>query len=318
MLDALKFVQGAINKRDYVPALTHFCIKDGRVMGFNGKLSLSAPIDLDVACYPKASAFVAAVEACKDTIELHVTNQGKLSVRSGKFRALVEQIAPEEYPEVQPEGYMVEFKQPIIPALRKLYDLTCEDASRPWAASVLFDGALLMTTNNVVLIQYWIGNQFPYRVSIPRYAVRELVRIGEEPARVQVSGHSATFYYEGGRWLRTQLTAADWPDVESLFQKISEQDLQPIPEGFFEALETLMPFVGKENKVLMTPGLLSTADPKDEHGASVEVEGVECGLYNINMLLLLKDVATRVGFQYYPAPVYFRGDNLHGAIMGMR
>ncbi len=44
MLSALKFVKGAVSTKDYVPALTHFQIKGGRVTGYNGKLSLSSPI----------------------------------------------------------------------------------------------------------------------------------------------------------------------------------------------------------------------------------------------------------------------------------
>ena len=67
MLEVLKFVKGAVGKKDYVPALTHFQIADGRITGFNGKISLSSPIALDLECCPKAIPFVKAIEACTDT-----------------------------------------------------------------------------------------------------------------------------------------------------------------------------------------------------------------------------------------------------------
>ncbi len=42
MLDTLKFIQGAVARKDHVPALVHFRIAGGRIRGFNGTLSLAA------------------------------------------------------------------------------------------------------------------------------------------------------------------------------------------------------------------------------------------------------------------------------------
>ena len=44
MLKALKFVQGAVSKKDLVPALTHFRIENGTVRSYNGMLALCTPI----------------------------------------------------------------------------------------------------------------------------------------------------------------------------------------------------------------------------------------------------------------------------------
>ena len=55
MLAALKFVQGAVARRDFVPALTHFYIADGFVKGYNGRIAICAPIDVDLVATPKAA-----------------------------------------------------------------------------------------------------------------------------------------------------------------------------------------------------------------------------------------------------------------------
>ncbi|QFR59683.1 hypothetical protein P6F33_gp82 [Pseudomonas phage Quinobequin-P09] len=42
------------------------------------------------------------------------------------------------------------------------------------------------------------------------------------------------------------------------------------------------------------------------------------GVYQIEMLKLLKDVAQKIDFSAYPNPCLFYGDRLRGAIVGMR
>ena len=40
VLSALKFVQGSVAKKDFVPALKHVVIENATVRGFNGVLAL--------------------------------------------------------------------------------------------------------------------------------------------------------------------------------------------------------------------------------------------------------------------------------------
>lgn len=316
MLDALKFVQGSVNSKDLVPALAHFCIRDNRITGFNGRLALSAPLAVDLECYPRAKDFYNAVRACESTVELHVTASQRLSVRSDNFQAFIEQVPAESYPAIAPEGVRVELKGNILPALRLLYDITCEDVSRPWAASVLFDGGTVMTTNNIVLAQYWLGHHFPYRISIPRYAVAEMIRIGEEPLFVQLTSHSATMHYAGERWLRTQLVSPQWPDILPLLESVSTQEAQDIPEGFFDALETLMPFIAADGRVYLMDDCVSTAEVE---GASVVVKGLrKSGAYNVHMLRILQGAVSSAAFAAHPKPAAIFGPQLRGAIIGMR
>src|SRR5689334_19456978 len=92
MLKELKFVQGAVAAKDYVPELQHFKISGGRVEGFNGTIALSTPIDLAIEAMPKAVSFVKAIERIPDGTEvaLNLTQAGRLSVKAGAFRAFVE------------------------------------------------------------------------------------------------------------------------------------------------------------------------------------------------------------------------------------
>lgn len=318
MLDALKFVKGAVSTKDYVPALTHFQIAGGRVTGFNGKISLSAPIPLDIDCTPKAQAFIAAIEACTETAQLNMTANGKLRIRSGKFSAHVECINQDQFPAVRPEGVAIQMTGPLLPALTMLNDFAADDASRPWATGVLLDGGSAYATNNIVIIEHWLGYHFPYRLNVPRSTVREMIRIGEEPVALQATEGSITFHYQGERWLRSALNNVEWPDVTGLFAKVEAVDadtLQDVPEELFAALTTLEPFVDPTGKLWIGDGAVATAALD---GASVEVEGLPTCSFNHRMLSLLQGVATKAAFSAWPAPVAFYGDCVRGAIAGMR
>lgn len=315
MLDALKFVQGAVAKKDFIPALTHFHISGGFIKGYNGSLALCSPIDLDLEVTPKADPFIKAIATCKDTVQLNMTPAGRLSIKSGSFRAFVD-CTDEAYPDIQPEGEVLELDGALLEALKKLNPFIAEDASRQWARGILFRGSSAFATNNVTLVEYQLGYNFPVEVNIPQPAVQELIRIGEEPSKVQVCENSVTFHYASGRWLRTQTYSTQWPDVAKILDRDSTQ--RPFPEGFFEALADLLPFADNLERVYFLSTRMATT-PVEGLGASVDLVGLpEQGIYNIRQLQLLEAVAETIDLSQYPAPCLFYGDRVRGAIVGMR
>lgn len=315
MLEDLKFVQGAVARKDYVQALTHFDIRDGRIKGYNGTLALSSPINLNLDVKPKAVEFVKAIQTCKDTVQMNMTPAGRLSIKSGKFKALVNCIEG-DFPDVEPEGEVVELSGQLLTAIKVLNPFIAEDASRPWARGILINGSCAFATNNVVLVQYWLGHHFPYIVNIPKPAVQELLRINQEPTHVQLSPSSITFLYEGGRWLRTQTYSTEWPDLNKVLSR--EASPEPFPDGFFEALEDLAPFTDELERVFFQENRIVTSQD-DTEGATVEVPGLPgTGCYNIKLLRLLEGVAERIDLTAYPAPCIFYGEYLRGAMVGLR
>lgn len=315
---SLKFVIGAVSKKDLVPELTHFQIKGSRVTGFNGRLCLSSPIDCDLDCCPRAEPFVAAVNASTDeTVQLTLAKNGKVLIRAGKFRAYVDTIEPDAFPDMAPEGQSIDIHGPLLPALRTLYDFTAEDASRPWAAGILFAGGTAIATNNIIIAQYWLGHQFPFVVNIPRFTILEMLRIGEEPISIQMTASSITFHYEGARWLRSQLHTTEWPDVSKILDALpSKEEVPLIPKDLAPALEQVAPFLDSLGTVLMDREGISTS--ADEDGAHVTLEGLYFGAVNHKMLRLVMNTADRIGFDAYPKPLPFYGKSVRGAIATMR
>lgn len=318
MLSTLKFVQGAVSRKDFVPELTHFRIKEGRVTGYNGKMVLSSPIDLDIDCCPKAIPFVKAIEACTDTAQLHLTATGKLAIRSGAFRTHVETLQ-EAFAGVEPEGDFIEIDGQLLPALQQLINFCGEDASRQWAMGILLDGQSAFATNNVIVAERWLGYHFPYRINLPRYALKEILRIKEEPTRLQVNRNNVTFHYSGDRWLRTQLNSIEWPDILKHFSELPPA-VDEVPTGFWEALEMLEPFTDEAGRIFMNGGVLSTVAKDEDQGTVITLPDASClrGIFNVTMMRLLEGIAERIGFEEYPRPCAWYGDKIRGAIIGMR
>ena len=316
MLDAIRFVQGAVAKKDYLPELTHFRIKDGTIRGFNGCLGLHSPIALDLEASPRAIPFVKAIQACQDTIQLHLTNSGKLAIRSGKFKAFIDCLV-EEFPDIPPSGHLIQLEKGILKPLKVLFPFIAEDASRPWARGILFRGQSALATNNINLIEYWLGFTFPVELNIPRMAVAELLRINIEPEAIMMDSDSCSFLYPGGRWLRTSVCDILWPDVSRILNNSADTPVQ-IEEALWQAVESLNPFVDDLGKIFLSEGMIATTEALDT-GANVEMSSVHAkACFNNKQLLMLKGVASSIAFGEAPKPCHFYGDRIRGVISGMR
>lgn len=316
ILKGLKFVQGAVAKKDFVPALKHFIIENNRVRGFNGILALCTPISFDIKCKPEATTLIKAIGNCEDIVSLALTKAGSLSIKSGVFKVNIKCIE-EDTPHVEPEGNVVNFDgEKLLAGIKAVAPFISNDASRMWANGILVKEGSLFATNNVMLVQYWLGVQFPKTINIPLAAIKEMLRINEAPIFAQVAENSITFHYSEDRWLRTQLYITEWPDLAKIVNKESVQ--APVDQRLFKGLDTIRPFVGKTGVVIFKDNHLCTHDDESE-GASYFIPDIHWdGRYNIEMLSLLEGTAETIDWSMYPGACIFQGGMLRGAIIGMK
>lgn len=316
MLKELRFVQGAVARKDFVPALTHFAIADGIVRGYNGMLALCSPLPFDIKCNPKAGPLINAIGNCGETVALALTAAGRLSVKSGKFKVFIDCVEGDT-PHVLPEGEDVVMDgAALLQALKVLAPFIGDDASRPWSNGVLLLGQSAFATNNTILVEYWTGATFTQPINLPRAAIKEMLRINEAPTRVQMTERNITFHYSGDRWLRTQLLETKWPDLVRVLNR--ESNAKPIQKELFEGLDAVKGFTDKMGRILFKPGQIATHLEATE-GSSYDIDGFEYeGVYQIDMLRLLDGPVTSIDWTAYPNACMFFGDRLRGAIIGMR
>lgn len=325
IIDSLKFVQGSVAKKDFLPAMTHFVIENKTVRGYNGMIALCSPIDFDIDCKPKADELVHAVSNCEETIVMSMTDAGRLRLVAGDYKVFVKCVT-EDTPHVLPEGDSATFDgAAMLAALRAVEPFIGDDASRPWSTGVLLKGGSAIATNNVCIVEYWIGAEFPRTVNIPSIAIKEMLRIGEAPTHAQFTSNSATFHYTDKRWIRTQLLNTEWPDIGKILNVIS--NAQDVDERLFTGLKKIHKRADAMHRVFIRDGVLSTVECKPTEkdpegygeGAQHKVSGLVCdGIFSIAMLELLHGVAKSIDFSTYPRPCLFFGEQLRGAIIGMK
>lgn len=317
MLKALRFVQGAVAKKDYTPILTHFRIHNGFIRSYNGILSLCSPIPLDINANPTALGLLKVIRACDNTIAINLTPKGRLSVKSGNFQAFVD-CTEETFPEINPEGPSVDLQPGLLSIIKQLTPLTAQDASRPWAQGILFRGNSAYVTNNVVLAERWLGYTFPVEINVPQPALLEMLRINEDPIRMQATDKSCTFHYANNRWLHSTTYSVEWPDVSRVLEH-EHGAIQDIPNELWVGAHKMLPFVDDFEVLWLSPNRIHTHCEADV-GASDTVEGLNVDAtiaMNIKHLLLLEGVAKQIAFTKAPRPSMFYGENIRGAILGM-
>jgi hypothetical protein len=322
MLDKLKFVQRGVARRDFVPGLTHFRIKDKRVTGFNGAYALSAPVDIGFNIAPHAALFTMALNACEDVIQLRMEKPDVLIVRSGDFKSAVPCVPLDQVPETFPEGALIPTHESVLDAFTGLREFIGFDASRPWATGILLSGQSAFATNNSVLAEYWLGTPFPHVVNVPSAVVDEVVKVSEELSALQIGTNSITFHYSDGRWIKSQLLALDWPDVLNVLDASwSGSNLVPVPDGLANACEKLTPFAARKDSRLHFRGgdVATSKDGTESGGTLIELPGLPTkGIYHTLFLNQVLAVAEQIDFTKYPLPIPFAGQNLRGAMLGVR
>jgi DNA polymerase III sliding clamp (beta) subunit (PCNA family) len=316
LLNTLKFVQGGVSKKTFIPELTHFCIEDSTIRSFNGSLALNSPIALDINCKPKAAPFVQAIRKCTETVTMTMTPTGKLSVKSGAFKALIDCIDGET-PHVTPSGERFDFDGlSLLSTLKTLAPFVCDTASKPWSGGVLFSGQSAFATNNVMIVEVWMGSSFPVNCNIPLKTVKEILRIGEPPTHGIMDDMSVTFFYEDGRWVRSNLLSVQWPDVATMMN--IQCNPVAIRKDLFLGLHALKDLTDEYGRVFIRNNLITTA-MYDGEGASYQLPDLDYeGGYRLDSLLSLENLASTADFSFYPKPIPFFGDKIRGILIGLR
>ena len=239
------------------------------------------------------------------------------------FRALIP-CTVEPFPELPVTGTLIALdgSRPMLPTLKTLEPFISEDASRPWSRGILFAGGCAFATNNVVLLQMYLGYEFPAVINLPHATVNELLRIGEEPTAMQVDDRSVTFFYSGDRRMTSLVYDLGWPDAERLL--LTPFNPAPTPAGLWAALEQVAPFTGDMRRVYLRPGLVTTSDVSEYAEASVDLPSiVHPGCFNVDYLMSLKNIVREIDLSAHPKACLFDGASkdglpIRGAIIGMR
>jgi DNA polymerase III sliding clamp (beta) subunit (PCNA family) len=273
---------------------THCRIANGTIVGFDGGLMAGCYTEETLRVCPHTKTLIAALSKCEGAISITELDSGRLSIKSGKFNARVPCIPFEDIPPVSPDNPCATLTDDLKAALRAVLPLADHTADRPAFAGVLVQAGTVATTNGAVLLEAWHGIDLP-PILLPKASAEAICKNPKKLTEFGFSHNSASFFYEDGSFIKTQLFENVFPDYKRLLDV--ESNPAELPEGFYEAIEKVMPFA-EEGRVYFIDGKISS-HPSLEEGASYAVAGIIDGIgFSGNFLKIIKDHFKKVHFNF--------------------
>jgi len=290
---------------------TNCVIKDGIAVHSNGMTAMGYPIGDLPDCNPHTLNLLSALKLCNNKETSMTLLENKLVIRSGGFSATIECLP--DMPTIEPDPPIVPLGQAFTEALGQVSPFSAEGAKKVVLASILAKGGCVASSDSIVITQAYHGCDLPEMV-LPKSFVTAILNSGKVITQFGYSGNSCTIWFADNSYIRAQLYAESWPDIDKILNVPSKP--QPLPEGFFKAVSAIQPF-SKSGNVYFEDGCLRSHRDLSE-GASFECVGIQKGpCFNIKELKRVESFMKTVDF-YSHNCAYGFGNNIRVAVMGVR
>lgn len=314
LLKALNFI-AKIQKDIGTEIQTHCKISNNYITACDGVITAGHKIEEDLCVSPHTLTLLNALSKCGQNLSMTQLENNKLAVKSGKFTALVPCIPIYSYVNT-PDNPCASISDVFIQALGEVSHLAQEQAQKVVLASVLMRSGSVMATNGVVALEYWHGIDVP-TCALPKVFVTALCSVDKKVTSFGYSGSSITFWFEDESWIKTQLYAEEWPNLDQVL--IASGEVKPLPKGFYEALRNVEDFSdgGSEKGTVWFDELGMNSHQTKENGATYEIKDLPAGLaFRIKYLKQIEKACKSIS--YNKVTMWFFGDSVRGAIMGVR
>lgn len=302
-----------ILKDEGFPYETHVTLANNWAIAHNGVIGIGEPILEDLLACPNAKLLQAALTKCGQNLSITQLEQ-RLSVKSDKFRALIPCLPIENMTKTYPDQSIAIADNRLKTAIQNVAAIT-ENEQSVVTASILLHNGTVVATDKKIILQCYHGVSMP-TLALPKAIISPLVKNPKDLKGFGFSNSSCTFYFQDDSWLKTQLFAEEWPNVESILDK--KCNMWTLPEGFYDAVNSLEPFSEDGNVYFDTNVMRSHRD--ENIGASYEVYGLPKGpIMSIKQLKIVQPFIKQVDFlvpHHDYKMMYFYGDNCRGAIAG--
>lgn len=319
-LEAIQFVGTAL-KETGTPYETHIYLNNNWAIANNGVLAIGCPISWPSLATPNYSMFANALAKCGQDWEIAVIappldsdptlkHQSSLRVSQGKFRAFVPCIDPIliALPTIDPP--IASITNAFRKGIETVSMLANDNAQSVIEASILMNGQTIVGTDRTIIIEYFHGCDLPPGLALPKAFAVALCKIAKNLKAFGFSNNSATFYFEDDSFIKTQLFASEWPDINAILNRGSNP--LPVPKDLWNGVKNVESF-SPDNLVYFDSGIIRSHS-SDNMGASFEVKDLPKGpIFNIKYLKIMEDLATSIDFFAGNATMWF-GESCRGAI----
>ncbi|WEL95552.1 hypothetical protein [Xanthomonas phage vB_XooS_NR08] len=314
LIAALKFISVAQKKAG--PVNIQFChIAHNWAAAFDGVLTVAAPIEEDLTACPHTLQFIDALSKAGDELSITQLTANTLAVSSGVFRALVPCVAFDEVPIMPPDPQCAVIDDRVKAALAAVAGLATDGAPNATYAAVLLQAGSAVATNGAALLEAWHGIDLPPGLMLPKAAASAIAKASKALTGFGYSQSSATFYFEDGSFIKSQLYGERYPNYASVLD-VPNLNLWPIPEDFYRGVRAIESF-SPNGHVFFEDGAVLSRMHKEE-ASTYRIEGLPERMgFSAKLLLSVEHAFKKAHFDAETNKVIFYGDNVRGAVMGL-
>ena len=313
LLQSLKILSTILNDKGSVLE-QHVLLNNNWAIAQNGIIAIGEPIQEDLIAAPNGLLFREALAKCREIFSL-TQLPNSLSLKSGRFKALIPCLPFEDMQSSQPDPTIASIDDRLKTSLQVVSPITLNEEN-VIALSVLIDRGTTIATDKKLIIQYWHGIDLPPKLVLPKSLIKPLVSNPKKLTGFGYGKSSCTFHYEDNSWIKSQLFVEEWPDINRILDK--KAILNPLPEDFYAGIEALEPF--SENGFVFCDSNIMRSHEEEGQGASYEVYGLPKGpVLNIKQFKTIKPYIKNIDFfvpHFNHHIMIWNGENCRGAIAG--
>jgi len=308
MINQIKLAAKFAHK-DKNNAASNIYVNDGLMQSHDLVCGITLQVDSDFNFCCNAAKLNQVVSKCDpDKLKLTLKN-GKLEVKSGRIRSKIDTMPLDSYPYFEQMEAYSEYEANILEDLKDLSKFTDPDDVRLFMQGVLIHDNAIVATNGHVAVKKTIELPVMDASNIPTKSIIKLSSAKLECSKLSVAENSVEFIFNGGRMF-TKKISSPYPDVDRI---ISDIENPTVIESFIDDLKTINSMCSDDKTVVI-------GDNLETRDGSTKIEGVnlpEC-CFNSDYLINIASVAHSIDLSTFPAPCPFEGDNIKGAIVGIR
>lgn len=329
LLDALTFIEPGVADTDNQPWHSYVRLHGNMAVAYSTQIAAGHPIAEELTLSPKWDKLKLALSKADKSLVIAETPGGQLSIsgqsKTGKMRALVPCMSPNDMPPVQPDQPCAQIGNILREAFKVCGVFTSEAARNVHEASLLLEANVCTGTNGHCLLQFWHGINLPPLIVLPKLFTQAIVKTTKDITGFGFTWNhdgtkvaSFTVWFDGGGWIKTQCYEDNWPNVSSVI------DVQTFPvecpAQMFEAIDAVAKF-NDEGKVSFGKDKIMSHNNLAE-GAQFDVKGIEPGkTFNGKYLKAITPYVKTIDMTTFQDRIFFYGGEpanpVRGAIMGI-
>lgn len=319
MKKAVDWIKGALAKKDIVLQFTHYFVKDGMIQAMDGRMLAAHPFPSHETFLVPGAEFEAILDRMPSdnpTLEVH---EDKIRLKEARFRGDISTIPESEWPDLPMPKHWIEVQPDLLDAMAALMPFVSDNATKPFAGTIMIEGSRLYATNNVSIAMAEVESLLAgdEQTLLPRWAVEFVLSRREGLTHWGVTDDFVAFKWDNGAWMRTQLVNDVIPEIIfSLTQDMAPATFEITDE--WRKAYALVSGVSKEDIQIFADRITGgTQHSEVQHEAVTAVaEGREYSKWTVAYLNSVIAAADRWSPELYPKPATFEGKSIRGLIVG--